>query len=78
MLLTTARRLARAGAGGELTFGREVRRPAMQAGLTGRQLKLREILEAGTAFLASKGLLFVLFDSVPTVSVAARRTPLAA
>ena len=34
-----------------LKFGREVRTPAMQAGLTRRQLTFREIFEAGIAFL---------------------------
>jgi hypothetical protein len=37
-----------------LKFGREVRTAAMKAGLTGWQLTLREIFEAGIAFLASK------------------------
>jgi hypothetical protein len=50
----------------------------MQAGLTRRQLMFREIFEAGIAFLASKNVLFALFDSAPSGSVAARRTPLAA
>jgi hypothetical protein len=50
----------------------------MQAGLTRRQLTFREIFEAGSAFLASKNVLFALFDSAPPVSVAARRMPLAA
>jgi transposase-like protein/IS1 family transposase len=61
-----------------LKFGREVRTPAMQAGLTRRQLMFREIFEAGIAFLASKNVLFVLFDSVPPVSVTAPPMPLAA
>jgi hypothetical protein len=63
---------------GALKFGREVRTPAMQAGLTRRQLMFREIFEAGIAFLASKNVLFVLFDSVPPVSVTAPPMPLAA
>jgi hypothetical protein len=50
----------------------------MQAGLTRRQLMFREIFEAGIAFLASKNVLFVLFESAPSVSVATRRMPLAA
>jgi len=61
-----------------LKFGREVRTPSMQAGLTRRQLTFREIFEAGIAFLASNNVLFALFDSAPSVSVAARRMPLAA
>src|SRR5262249_15727091 len=61
-----------------LKFGREVRTPAMQAGLTRRRLTFREIFEAGIAFLASKNVLFVLFDSATSVSAAARRMPLAA
>jgi hypothetical protein len=50
----------------------------MQAGLTQRQLTFREIFEAGIAFLASKNVLFALFDSASSASVAARRMPLAA
>jgi transposase-like protein/IS1 family transposase len=61
-----------------LKFGREFRTPAMQAGLTRRRLTFREIFETGIAFLASKNVLFALFDSAPSVSVAARRMPLAA
>ena len=48
----------------------------MQAGLTRRQLTFREIFEAGIAL--AKNVLFALFDSAPSVSVAARRMPLAA
>jgi hypothetical protein len=61
-----------------LKFGCEVRTPAMHAGLTRRQLVFREIFEAGIAFLASNNVLFVLFDSAPSVSVAPRRMPVAA
>ena len=50
----------------------------MQAGLTRRQLVFREIFEAGITFLTSQNVLFVLFDSAPSVSVTARRMPLAA
>jgi hypothetical protein len=50
----------------------------MQAGLTRRRLTFREIFETGIAFLASKNVLFALFDSTPSVSVATRRMPLAA
>ncbi len=50
----------------------------MQAGLTRRQLMFREIFEADVAFLASNNVLLALFDSATSVSVAARRMPLAA
>jgi hypothetical protein len=61
-----------------LKFGCEVRTPAMQAGLTRRQLTFREIFETGFAFLAATNVLFTLFDSSPSVSLAAREMPLAA
>ena len=61
-----------------LKFGREVRTPAMQAGLTRRRLTLREIFSSRMVFRASKNVLFALFDSVSSVSVAAWRMPLAA
>ena len=61
-----------------LKFGCEVRTPAMQAGLTRRQLVFREIFEAGITFLPSQNVVFVLFDSAPSVTVTARRMPLAA
>jgi IS1 family transposase len=48
------------------------------SGLTRRQLTFREIFEAGLAFLALKNVLFALFDWAPSVSVSARRMPLAA
>jgi IS1 family transposase/transposase-like protein len=48
-----------------LKFGREVRTPAMQAGLTRRQLTFSEIFEAGIAFLASKNVLFVTARPMP-------------
>ena len=60
-----------------LKFGREVRTPAMQAGLTRRQLTLREIFSSRMVFRANN-VLFALFDSVPSVSVAAWRMPVAA
>ena len=50
----------------------------MQAGLTRRRLTLREIFSSRMVFRASKNVLFALFDSVPSVSVAAWRMPLAA
>jgi IS1 family transposase len=61
-----------------LKFGREVRTPAMQAGLTRRRLRLRKIFSSRMVFRASKNVLFTLFDWVPSVSVAAWRMPLAA
>jgi hypothetical protein len=62
-----------------LKFGRQVRTPAMQAGLTRRRLTLREIFSSRRmVFLASKSVLFVCFNPVPSVSVAARGMPLAA
>jgi hypothetical protein len=61
-----------------LKFGCEVKTPAMQAGLTRRQLTFREIFEAGVAFLASKNVLFVLIESARPIRFAAQRIPLAA
>jgi len=61
-----------------LKFGRAVRTPAMQAGLTRRRLTLREIFSSRMVFRGSKNVLFALFDSVPSVRVAAWRMPLAA
>jgi len=61
-----------------LKFGREVRTPAMQAGLTRRRLTLREIFSSRMVFRASTHILFALFDSVPSISVAAWRMALAA
>ena len=61
-----------------LKFGRAVRTPAMQAGLTRRRLTLREIFSSRMVFRASNNVLFALFDLVPSVSVTAWRIPLAA
>jgi hypothetical protein len=61
-----------------LKFGREVRTPARQAGLTQRALRFREIFEDGLTFLASKNVLLALFDSVQTVSFLVRGVRLAA
>lgn len=61
-----------------LKFGREVRTPAMQAGLTRRQLTFREIFEAGIAFLASKYAVLMFTDWTLSVSVTNRRIALAA
>ena len=43
----------------------------MQAGLTRRRLTLREIFSSRVVFRVSKNVLFVLFDSVLSVKVAA-------
>jgi hypothetical protein len=51
-----------------LKFGREVRTPARQAGLTKRALTLREIFSSRELFLASTKVIFVLFDTTPPVS----------
>jgi IS1 family transposase len=51
-----------------LKFGREVRTPAMQAGLVTRGQTLREIFSSKMAFLTSKKVLFAFFDSAPSVS----------
>jgi hypothetical protein len=59
-------------------LGREVRTPAMQAGLTGRRLTLREIFCSRMVFRASINIVFGLFDSVPSISVGAWRIALAA
>jgi hypothetical protein len=50
----------------------------MQAGLTRRRLTLREIFSSRLLFVASKKVNFALFDSAPSVSVAAREMPVAA
>jgi transposase-like protein/IS1 family transposase len=61
-----------------LKFGREVRTPARQAGLTKRALTLREIFSSRALFLASKNVLFTLFNSVRPVSSRIRGVRLAA
>jgi len=61
-----------------LKFGREVRTPARQAGLTTRALTFREIVSSRELFLASKNVLFTLFNSVPPVSSRIRGVRLAA
>ena len=45
----------------------------MQAGLTYRALTLREVFSSRMVFLALKNVPFALFDSVPSVKVAAWR-----
>jgi hypothetical protein len=60
-----------------LKFGRKFRTPAMQAGLMRRRLTFREVFETNIAFLASKNVFFA-FPAAPFVSVAVRRTRVAA
>jgi hypothetical protein len=51
-----------------LKFGREARTPVMQAGLTPRRLRLRgEIFSSRMAFLVSKNVIFMLFNSAPSL-----------
>jgi transposase-like protein/IS1 family transposase len=61
-----------------LKFGREIRTPAMQAGLTERQLTLREIFQAGIALLASRSVMVIFSYSTLSVRVTDRRIALAA
>jgi transposase-like protein/IS1 family transposase len=61
-----------------LKFGREVRTPAMQAGLTRRQLTFRDIFDAGIAFLVSKIFIFARFETARPVGLSIRGVPLAA
>src|SRR5262249_23937517 len=51
-----------------LKFGREVRTPAMQAGLAGRRLTLREIFSSGMVFLSICEIGLVCFHSAPSFS----------
>jgi hypothetical protein len=57
-----------------LKFGREVRTPAQQAGLTNRALTFREIFSSRLLLVASKNVIFVLFDSARLVTFATRRS----
>jgi IS1 family transposase len=52
-----------------LKFGREVRTPAMQAGLTKRQLTLRHIFSSRMFLQMPKNVIFVLFDSARPVTL---------
>jgi len=61
-----------------LKFGREVRTPAMQAGLTKRSLTLREIFLSRLFLLLPKGFIFVQFISVRPVTFTPRRLALVA
>ena len=51
-----------------LKFGREVRTPARQAGLTSRALTLREIFSSRLFFVGSKDVIFALFEKARLVS----------
>ena len=61
-----------------LQFGREVRTPAMQAGLTRRQLMFREIFEAGIVFRVSRNVTVTFTYSILSVSVTERPIALSA
>ena len=61
-----------------LKFGRQVRTPAMQAGLTTRPLTWRELFSVRLLFVASENVLFVLFDLARTVSFPVRDFRIAA
>jgi hypothetical protein len=61
-----------------LKFGREVRTPAWQAGLTRRALTLREIFSLRQLLLASTNVLFALFETARPISFPIRGGRLAA
>jgi len=61
-----------------LKFGREVRTPAMQAGLTRRRLTLREIFCSRMVFRASKHVLFTFFETARLVIFPSRGARLVA
>ena len=61
-----------------LKFGREVRTPAMQAGLTNRSLTLREIFSSRMFLRLPKNVIFVLFVSARPVTFTPRRLALVA
>ena len=61
-----------------LKFGREVRTPAVQAGLTKRQLTLSHIFSSRMFLQMRKNVIFVLFDSARPVTFATRGVALAA
>src|SRR5262249_3119827 len=52
-----------------LKFGREIRTPAMQAGLTGKRLTLRQIFCSGIVFLASFDIVLVFFYPATSFSI---------
>jgi hypothetical protein len=53
----------------QLKFGREVRTPAMQAGLTTRRLPFREIFSSTMHIGALRNFTLVFFDSPMLVNV---------
>jgi IS1 family transposase len=61
-----------------LKFGREVRTPAQQAGLTTRRLTFREIFSSTMHFRALRNVTFVFFDSAMLVNVDNSRLSMAA
>jgi hypothetical protein len=61
-----------------LKFGHAVKTPAMQAGLTKRQLTLREIFSSTMSLLMLRNVVFMLFDSARPVRFPARGLALAA
>jgi hypothetical protein len=61
-----------------LKFGPEARTPARQAGLTKRALTLTEIFSSRELFVASKNVLFALFEPVGPVTFTIRGVRLAA
>ena len=61
-----------------LKFGREMRTPAIQAGLTTRRLTLREIFPSAMTFLKSTRVMFAFGKSTFSPTVDETRMPLAA
>jgi transposase-like protein/IS1 family transposase len=61
-----------------LKFGREVRTPAMQAGLTDRPMTWREIFSSRMFLLLPKNVIFVLFSSARPVTFTPRGLALVA
>lgn len=61
-----------------LKFGREVRTPAVQAGLTTRRLTFREILSSTMSLLALQNITLLFFDSTMLVNVDDSRLSMAA
>jgi len=52
-----------------LKFGRKVRTPAMQAGLTRKRLTFREIFSSAMLFLVLRNITLVFFDSTLLVKM---------
>jgi hypothetical protein len=61
-----------------LKFGREVRTPARQAGLTGKLLTFREIFSSAMHFGVLRNVTFVFFDSALPVKMDNSRLSIAA